>query len=500
MLTELDRVDLAARGIEAAEIERQLDLFRHPPPPARLLRGCALGDGIEQIADPALCREAFARARRRGRLGKFVPASGAASRMFQALLARRGEIATTDEFARRAAAGDAASAIVAAVMRGAASLPFAGELRGALQRAGDDLDAAIAEGRVAALVDAMIGDGGLRLASLPKGLLPFHRYGEGARTAFAEHLDEATELLADEQGVTRLHFTVSAEHLAQFEEALRQARGQIEAGGRYRLRVAFSTQSPRTDTVAVGLDDCLVRDSQGHILFRPGGHGALLDNLASAGADIALVQNIDNIQPATGRPASLRWKQLLIGRVAHLEELRNDACRRGDTAAMRSFCETVGLEHVPVADADLPAFCDRPLRVCGVVRNTGEPGGGPFWVLDESGGVSRQIVESAQVDAGSTEQTAIFAASTHFNPVLLACALRDRSGRPHDLTHFVDPRAVFIARKSVGGVEIKALERPGLWNGAMAGWATVFVEVGEEAFTPVKTIADLLRPEHGNAP
>lgn len=496
VFTQEDLDDLAARGIDAEEIERQLALFRNPPPPARLERGCSLGDGIERLDEASANSRTFEQARASGRLTKFVPASGAASRMFQALLAQRGEECGVGELERRAAQGDGAALVVAAFLCGAERLPFAAALRAEMARRGDDLPAALASGRLAAVIDAAVGDSGLGLATLPKGLIPFHAYGAAARTAFEEHLWEAADLVADADGVVRVHFTVAKEHVSLFEAALLDARTRLESDRGVRLQVEFSTQSPRTDTVAADLDNRLLRDARGHIVFRPGGHGALLDNLGACGADIALIQNIDNIQPQHRRAASLKWKRLLIGRLVQLEQRRNELCASADADGLRAYCEVVGLEHEHIADADLPAHCDRPLRVCGVVRNTGEPGGGPFWVRDDCGTLSRQIIESAQVDPESAEQQAIFSRATHFNPVLLACGLRDYRGRPYDLKRWVDERAVFLARKSVGGVAVKALERPGLWNGSMAGWATVFAEIGEEAFTPVKTVADLLRPEH----
>jgi len=492
--SDADIEQLAGRGISLAEVERQLELFRNPPGSPELVRSCGIGDGVERIADEGACEAAFDAARAAGRLTKFVPASGAASRMFQALLALRGTGCTVGDLEGRAGSGDGAAAVALAFARGVDRLPFAAELRAAL-RDGDPA-AALREGRWDEVVDAVAGAAGLGYAAIPKGLLPFHSYPNGARTAFEEHLREAVELVGDDGGCARAHFTVSPEHVTLFEAALRAARASIEADGRTGLDVRFSTQAPRTDTVAVDLDNRLVRDRAGRIVFRPGGHGALLENLAGCGADIALVQNIDNIQPAARRAASLRWKRLLVGRLVQLQSRRQALCEAGDWAGLRALCDDLGLDHATVPDSELVGFADRPMRVCGVVRNTGEPGGGPFWVRDRGGSVSRQIIESAEVDPRSDEQQAIFRRSTHFNPVLLACGLRDGRGAPYDLERYVDPQAVFLSRKSVDGVEIVALERPGLWNGSMSRWATVFVEIGGEAFTPVKTVADLLRPEH----
>ena len=282
------------------------------------------------------------------------------------------------------------------------------------------------------------------------------------RTPFEEHLVEAAATVRDAAGVCRVHVTVPPEHHSAFEAVLERARPRLERETGARFEVRFSEQAPSTDTVAIDEAGRLFRDSEGRLLFRPGGHGALLKNLAESGGDVVLVKNIDNVVPDDLRAPTLLWKRLLAGVLVRLE--------RASTRA-------------------------RPLRVCGVVRNEGEPGGGPFWI-DGPRGETRQIVESAQVDLANPAQAAIFRSATHFNPVDLACSLRDASGRPFDLPRFVDERAVFIAKKTHEGRTLFALERPGLWNGAMALWETVFVEVPKETFAPVKTVLDLLRPEH----
>ncbi len=489
-LTDSDRAELAQRGIEPEEVARQLELFRNPPGFADLQRSCAVGDGIEAIDDGAACVAAFERARAAGRITKFVPASGAASRMFQALMAYRDRDCSPRALAELVAGGDGKAAIVAEFVSGMEKFPFGDALRSVLSQRGIDLATQLERGDLAPVVDALVGEDGLGYAAMPKGLLPFHAYPTGARTAFEEHLREAADLVRDEAGVARLHFTVSPEHLEAFEATLERVRPAIEAERDTRFEVAFSTQSPSTDTVAVDMDDRLFRDADSRVLFRPGGHGALLRNLAKCGADIALVQNIDNVQPDQRRAESVRQRQILIGRLVQLEDERAAAMAAGENERLGRLAEVLG-----VAAGDRIG-CDRPLRVCGVVRNSGEPGGGPFWVRDGEGKVTRQIVEGAQVDPDAASQQEIYRNATHFNPATLACGLRDQAGRPYDLERFVDPRAVFISHKSVDGRDLKALERPGLWNGSMAHWGSVFVELSDAAFTPVKTVVDLLRPEH----
>jgi hypothetical protein len=303
------------------------------------------------------------------------------------------------------------------------------------------------------------------LARTPKGLLPFHAYPGAPRTPFEEHLHEAAGTVRDAAGLCRVHFTVSPEHRKAFEDKLAEIRPGVESATGARFSVSFSEQSPATDTIAGGADGGPFRTAAGGLLFRPGGHGALLKNLedvARAGGDVVLVKNVDNVVPDARRGPTLLWKRLLTGLLVRLER----ESRR-----------------------------DRPIRVCGVVRNEGEPGGGPFWVAGPRG-ETLQIVESAQVDLADPAQEAIWKTATHFNPVDLACSLRDAVGQPFDLARFVDENAVFIAEKTHEGRPLKALERPGLWNGAMALWETVFVEVPKETFAPVKTVLDLLRPEH----
>ena len=498
-MADLSGDELAAAGVSAADVERQLELFRNPPGFASLTRHCALGDGIEAVeADrEADYFAAFERARAGGRLSKFVPASGAASRMFQALLAMREVECTQDVLADLIEKGDGNARIVAAFVNGVDSLPFFPALREECARRGDDLDAALDRGDLSTVVAALVDAAGMGCGEMPKGLLPFHRYADETRTAFEEHLREAVDLIRDDAGLVRCHFTVSEEHLEDFKVALDAARARIETGGgATRLDVSFSTQARTSDTIAVGLDNQPFRAADGSLIFRPGGHGALLENLGACGADIALIQNIDNIQPADRRAPSVRWKKLLIGRLVLLEEQRTAAVESVDENTLRDLCGVLGVDHCNRTGAKLSALVDRPLRVSGVVPNTGEPGGGPFWLRGADGRETRQIVESAQVDMSDEKQAEIFRSATHFNPVLLACSMRDCRGESFRLADFVDERAVFIVRKSFQGSDLKALERPGLWNGAMAAWGSVFLEIGNEAFTPVKTVADLLRREH----
>jgi hypothetical protein len=505
--SDADRAQLAELGITPEEVERQIALFERPPAAIRLDRPCTLGDGVRSLtaAERAAAEAAHAAAAAAGRVSKFTPASGAASRMFQSPLAvRAAGLRTRAALQERAAAGDQAAADVLTVLDNLPRFAFAAALEAAATRAGAPLAQLLAAGDAGRVLDLLLTPDGLDYAAQPKGLLPFHRYPEGARTAFEEHLVETAAVARDASGAARLHLTVSPEHADAFAALLARVRGAYERRYDVRFEVGFSTQDRATDTIAVDPANRPFRTEEGRLLFRPGGHGALIGNLGALGGDLVFIKNIDNVQPDDQRGPALEWMRLLLGHAAALrgaiaEHLAAVGRGGGDAgaAAARFASQALGVSIPAPAAADaVREALDRPLRVCGVVRNTGEPGGGPFWVRDADGRVTPQIVESAQVDTADPDQRARFAAATHFNPVFLACALRDGAGRPYDLQRFIDPAAVFIARKSKDGRELKALERPGLWNGAMAHWLTVFVEIPEAAFTPVKTINDLLRPVH----
>lgn len=477
-LTAADRAQLSDCGIPLAEAARQLALLAAAgaaagtPPATRLLRPATVGDGIERIHEeevPDLLERAQ-EAQRQGRLLKFVPASGAASRMFRSLasIAERFPDGRCQALLDAADAGDADAK---EVLELAAKLP-AMALGQELESRRPGVLARLAQTTAAADLTPLfelffsIDHGGGGLATLPKGLLPFHWAGDLPRTAFAEQLAEGRHYLRDTSGTSRFHFTISREFASQFADALESARRAPAAAGE-RLEVGFSEQRPATHALALDEAGLPARTADGRLLLRPSGHGALLDNLAATGGDIVFVKNIDNLLPEERHAELSRWKHILAGKL--LEVLASRGGRELD---------------------------GRPWRVCGVVANSGEPGGGPFWVAEASGRASLQIVESAEVAAGDAGQVALFRGSTHFNPVDLVLALRDPAGRPWDLERFVDPARGLVAEKSEGGRRLRVYERPGLWNGAMAGWNTLFVELPAWTFAPVKTVLDLARPEH----
>ena len=509
LFSAADLSAMARLGIDPAEAARHVDLLRNPPAAAPLARPCSRGDGVERIPEERHrdLLDLFEEAEKAGRLSKFVPASGAASRMFQSLQRALddGE-ATWFDWTEWAAKGDRGAAEVVRFVERLEEMPFAGALRAV---AGDALFAD-PRGRLRELLAALLLPQGLGLASCPKGLVPFHVEEEGARTPFEEHLVEAALTVRDTSGRTPVHFTVAEEARASFEALLERHRAGLERRLHARFDVTFSVQERSTDTLAVSLDGEPFRTAEGELLFRPGGHGALLGNLAATGGDVVFVKNIDNVVPDARKGPTLLWKKLLAGRlleverrVRHLVALLDDDGPSATDEALSYLRETFGDATAGTDDLPAPeraawtrARLARPLRVCGVVKNEGEPGGGPFWVRGRDGRLARQIVESAEVDLSDPGQKALWSSGTYFNPVDLVVSLREASGRPWDLARFVDERAVFVSRKSHGGVPLLALERPGLWNGAMAFWNTLFVEVPITTFAPVKVVLDLLRPEH----
>lgn len=496
--TEADRAQLAARGIAIEEADAQLALLRTPPPPIVIDRACTVGDGIT-LLDPVAFDALFADADEviaAGRVMKFVPASGAATRMFKdAIAAHQGDQRPSSLPALRE------------LFESIDLFPFGDDIR---RHSGvHGLPATEDEER--AILRALLDE--MRSADLPKGLVPFHRMTDSdrSRTAFEEHLLEGAQYARAADGRCRLHFTVSPEARRLFERALHEAVPVIE---RQRpglaLAVTFSEQQPSTDTLALDPHGRPFRTTGGRLLLRPSGHGALLRNLQDAGGDLVVIKNIDNVVPEATNRDVVRWKRLLIGLLArlqrevfgHLERCHQsggpeDTLDRAVTFAREHFAR---VPSYPLRDAAekrrfLREALDRPIRVCGVVRNEGEPGGAPFWVKGSDGQVTAQIVEASQVNSRDDRQHERFRSATHFNPVDLVCGVRNWQGAPFDLARFLDPSMVFLSDKSHEGRHLRALERPGLWNGAMAGWNTVFVEVPANTFAPVKTVLDLLRPQ-----
>ena len=512
-----DHRQIREHGVHEERVVVHIDSFRKPPPYLRLKRPCHVGDGVRKI--PADMHQDFIRrhqeAANQGRLLKFVPASGAASRMFKVLLWFYENMNNTPvhEISRRAEHGDQNCKDILIFFEGIERFAFLDDLKASMAKEGLDTHTLLQQGDFEKVLEYLLTPRGLNYSNLPKGLLKFHRYPGWNRTAFEEHLVEAAEYVRDARGNCRLHFTVSPEHRELFESLSRKVLPLYERNYNARLQVDFSIQKPSTDTVAVDMNDQPFRLHDGRLLFRPAGHGALIENLNDLAGDVVFVKNIDNVVPDRLKAQTFLWKKILAGYLIEIQrkifgfagKLQEGARDRAfldkaSTFAREELCLSIpqsleGGSGQEYGDFLLSSF-DRPVRVCGVVRNYGEPGGGPFWVEGQNGTLSPQIVEKAQVDPSSSDQEKIWASATHFNPVDIVCGILDYKGNPFDLRRYVDENAYIITFKSHSGRGLKALERPGLWNGSMAYWTTIFVEVPIETFNPVKTVLDLLRDEH----
>jgi hypothetical protein len=514
VLTDADLEQLEAHGLSVANVTQQLDAHRRPPNFTRLLRPCTAGDGIRVLDEREAERLRGVHDAAIGELSavKFVPASGAATRMFKTPLQwlNRGRTVLRTEVRSAAAAGDKSAAELETLLAGLPELALWPGLSSALRARGLDPARALESEDVRPVLDVLLTEHGLGCADLPKALLPFHRYGDEVRTPIDEHFVEAAHYVRDAGGTCRLHFTVSEEHMAACRERAERAAALFGKRFGVTYETGFSIQQTSTDALAVDLECNPFRDADGHLLLRPAGHGALLLNLASLDGDIAFLKNIDNVVPDSRKDVVHAWKRTLGGLLvelrraafAHVAALERNADEASIVKALAFLAEELGVDTSVLAGLAPPerraraiALLDRPMRVCGIVPNTGEPGGGPFYVEDGEG-TSMQIVESAQVDPASASQQAMFRTSTHFSPVDIVCALRDRSGRPYDLAQYVDEDTYLIVEKSHGGRPLRSIERPGLWNGSMARWNSIFVETPLATFAPVKTINDLLRPEH----
>ena len=376
---------------------------------------------------------------------------------------------------------------------------------------GKGIDALVAEGNYKAVVANLLESAGLNYGSLPKGLLKFHKYENGARTPLEEHLVEGALYAAGKSGEVNVHFTVSTEHRELFAKLVDEKVAQYAAKYGIKYNISFSEQKPSTDTVAADMENKPFRDN-GKLLFRPGGHGALIENLNDLDADIVFIKNIDNVVPDRLKADTVTYKKLLAGVLVTLQKQAFEYLQLLDSGHYRHdeleniirfvqqqlHCRKDDIKDLE--DADLVIYLrkklNRPMRVCGMVKNVGEPGGGPFLAYNPDGSVSLQILESSQIDMNDPEKKAMFEKGTHFNPVDLVCAIRDYKGNKFNLVNYVDKATGFISYKSKGGKELKALELPGLWNGSMSDWSTVFVEVPLSTFNPVKTVNDLLRDQH----
>ncbi len=504
MLTEQDLKQITQKGISEEKLNNQLEQFKTGFPFLKLEAAAAIGRGI--IAPDEAQRQQYVEAwnqyKAEGRrVVKFVPASGAASRMFKDMFAfvdADYDVPTTDfekhffDNIQKFAFYDALNAAC-------------------LKNEGKDIPTLIAAGNYKAVAAQMLRPEGLNYGQLPKGLLLFHNYAEGPRTPMEEHLVEGA-LYAASAGEAHVHFTVSHEHMELFKQKVAEKADLYAQKYGIKYDITFSEQKPSTDTVAANADNTPFRNDDGSLLFRPGGHGALIENLNEIEADVIFVKNIDNVVPDRLKQDTVEWKQVIAGVLVTLQQKAFGYLRKLDTGKYSHeeieeiirfvqqdlCCRKPDIKELE--DAELVIYLrkklNRPMRVCGVVKNVGEPGGGPFLTYNQDGTVSLQILESSQIDKSNKEYMEMFTKGTHFNPVDLVCAVKDYKGNAFNLPEYVDKTTGFISSKSKSGKELKALELPGLWNGAMSDWSTVFVEVPLSTFNPVKTVNDLLREQH----
>lgn len=503
-LSEKDLQQLAAKGISPEKLEQQLGEFKTGFPFLKLEGPAAIGNGIvaptaDEVAEYVqLWNDYKAEGKK---IVKFVPASGAASRMFKDMFAFADadyDTPQTDfekkyfDNIEKFAFYDALDALLK-------------------EQKGKGIKELIAEGDYKSVAKGMLAKEGLNYGQLPKGMLLFHNYEDGARTPMEEHLVEGA-LYAASNGEANVHFTVSHEHLDFFKaKVAEKADGYAQKFG-IKYDISFSEQKPSTDTVAACPDGSVFRNDDGSMLFRPGGHGALIENLNEIDADVIFVKNIDNVVPDRLKPETVEWKQVIAGVLVKLQKqafcyLKDIEAGNYDHDKLVEIARFVKHELCCVKadlkeleDAELVIYLknklNRPMRVAGVVKNVGEPGGGPFLAYNQDGTYSLQILESSQIDKKNEQYMKYFTEGTHFNPVDLVCAVKDYKGNAFNLPEFVDRTTGFISSKSKNGKELQALELPGLWNGAMSNWNTIFVEVPLGTFNPVKTVNDLLRDQH----
>ena len=500
MFTHEDIQQIEASGASVKTVTGQVERFKKGFPWMKIISAATPDRGICVLSpeeeDAAVSY--YDKAVVRGKC-KFVPASGAASRMFKDIFAGLDKLQSGTDVNSDSAVGRLASNI----RRFAFYTP---------ELFGEPQDTAAFRKKAAAMV---LTDEGLGYGSKPKGVIRFHRYEDEVRTAFAEHLVEAQEYMRNSDGTANVIVTISPEHRPLFEAALEEVRGEYERKYGVKYNISFTYQDKATDTVAVDTKNKPFRKEDGTLLFRPAGHGALIYNLNKVEEELVSIKNIDNVAVERLLPVTAKYKKVLMGKALELRDtifgyLRDfDAasdpassecrqlCDKVEAFLDRELCVQLPLTTDPAARVELiRSKLNRPIRVCGMVRNEGEPGGGPFVIAGKDGSSNLQILESVQINPEDGRSSGILANATHFNPVDLVCCLRDYKGEKFNLLDYVDEEAGFISSKSYQGRELKALELPGLWNGAMSDWNTMFVEVPLETFNPVKVVLDLLRPAH----
>lgn len=504
MLNSSDLLQIKKKGISPDQIEDQLKSFVNGFPFLEIRSAAEPGNGILLMSNEDIqvyLNQWDNYLKTNAEILKFVPASGAASRMFKDLF----------EFLD----GSENEPVKKAELQFFAEIEkfaFYNELNQVcIANGGKSITQLIANKEYKPIIENLLSKKGLNYGSLPKGLLLFHSYSDEKRTPFQEHLVEGALYASNSDGKANIHYTVSNEHRQLFEKHCQEILTKYEHKLNKKFAISFSEQKPSTDTLAADENNMPFREN-GEMIFRPGGHGALIENLNDLNADIIFIKNIDNVVPDSLKNATIIYKKVLAGLLVklqnqsynYLKELESTQISDSKLNEITTFCtRELNNQHSDIDSLNkddlvkyLISKLNRPMRICGMVKNTGEPGGGPFLTLNQDGTVSPQILESSQIDLNNPIEKEKMMQSTHFNPVDLVCAVKNFKGEKFDLLKFVDKKTGFISLKSKSGKELKALELPGLWNGAMSDWNTIFVEVPIETFNPVKTVNDLLRTEH----
>ncbi len=517
-LTNNDKKQLEDLNISVEQVERQVNQFKTGFPYCDLVAAATTENGIIRFSDSEvqeLIRQ-FDEDKEYYDILKFIPASGAASRMFKDLYSfveeYKGKELPEDFLEKEDIKTDSIENFFINIREFA----FYDDLKAKLAEHDKDIDTLLNENILVEIAEFLLENKGLAYGKLPKALLKFHKYSEISRYALEEHLVEAAHYSTAETEdgiVAQLHFTVSQEHIDIFKDAVEDVVPKYEEMFNIRYDISYSVQKPSTDTIAVDMNNEPFRNNDGSLLFRPGGHGALIQNLNDLQKEVIFIKNIDNVVPDRLKPTTYDYKKVLGGYLFRLQQqqfeylnLLDEGCLADDEIdEIAKFAKEKMMIDIPnffktyneIEKIDfLYGKLNRPMRICGMVKNEGEPGGGPYWVRNSNDEISLQIVESSQIDHKNEKQEAIFQSATHFNPVDLVCATHDFKGEPFDLNDYIDYNTGFISRKSKDGKELKALELPGLWNGAMADWINIFVEVPIITFNPVKTVNDLLRDNH----
>lgn len=514
ILSYADKQQLEALGISAEQVDNQLNQFKKGFAFSDLIAPATIEKGIVRFNEIEINElvNIFNEDKKYYDIIKFVPASGAASRMFKNLYAfveeYKNQEIPADFLKKEKLKQDSVENFFICIH----NFAFFNDLKNMLQTKGKDIDNMLKNNELVEIAETLLNTDGMNYGNLPKALLKFHQYEDDARLAIEEHFVEAAEYSRNED-TAQLHFTVSQEHLDIFKKIVKHIVPKYEKQLGIKYEISFSVQKPSTGTIAVDMNNEPFRDKNGKLVFRPGGHGALIQNLNDLHKEVIFIKNIDNVVPDNFKPTTYKYKKVLGGYLFRLQQQQFEYLEMLDAGDITND----ELDEITafVKDRlmiDIPDFfktynmiekidflygkMNRPMRICGMVKNEGEPGGGPYLTRNNNDEISLQIVESSQIDHKNEKQEAMFHSSTHFNPVDLVCATRDFKGNPFNLLDFIDPETGFISLKSKDGKDLKAMELPGLWNGAMADWITIFVEVPVLTFNPVKCVNDLLRDTH----